>query len=270
MAFTGYVFNDLNHIYPYLEDAETGPTVIWARRQGNPAHHNTNELKFCLLGSAEYFLTLAFHPVYSGSITFELFCCCWVSADSTSCCFVDRQGNLIATYQKSFLYYTDERWADEGPGFISLQIERLGKVGIGICMDLNPYKYRKASAFEFANFHREHQTQIILCPMNWLDSNPSPSERNPQKPQNSTDSDSDDETTSEDENVSWSSLAYWKGRLSPLYANDEADSLRRPKVIFASCNRFDFLWHKLRNAVSTIETGTAWIFEEEREGCLGD
>lgn len=45
-----------------------------------------------------------------------------------SACFVDRDGNLITTYQKSFLYDTDERWADEGPGFKCLEVDGLGKV----------------------------------------------------------------------------------------------------------------------------------------------
>ncbi|ORE04732.1 hypothetical protein BCV72DRAFT_251071 [Rhizopus microsporus var. microsporus] len=36
MAFTGYVFNSVEEIMPYLEDAETGPTVNWARKQGYP------------------------------------------------------------------------------------------------------------------------------------------------------------------------------------------------------------------------------------------
>lgn len=30
----GYVFNSVEEIMPYLEDAETGPTVNWARKQG--------------------------------------------------------------------------------------------------------------------------------------------------------------------------------------------------------------------------------------------
>jgi predicted amidohydrolase len=45
-----------------------------------------------------------------------------------SACLVDRQGNLVTTYQKVFLYKVDEAWAQEGPGFQSMYIEGLGQV----------------------------------------------------------------------------------------------------------------------------------------------
>lgn len=45
-----------------------------------------------------------------------------------SLCCVNPEGKLITTYQKTFLYETDENWAIEGPGFVSFQVDRLGKV----------------------------------------------------------------------------------------------------------------------------------------------
>jgi protein N-terminal amidase len=33
-VFKGYVFKNLKEIWPYLEDAETGPSVQWAKEQG--------------------------------------------------------------------------------------------------------------------------------------------------------------------------------------------------------------------------------------------
>lgn len=45
-----------------------------------------------------------------------------------SIAFVDPQGHLVTTYAKSFLYYTDENWAEEGPGFKSIEVDGLGKV----------------------------------------------------------------------------------------------------------------------------------------------
>lgn len=36
-------------------------------------------------------------------------------------------------------------------------------------MDLNPYKFEAPfEAYEFANFHLQAQTKLILCSMNWL------------------------------------------------------------------------------------------------------
>jgi protein N-terminal amidase len=47
---------------------------------------------------------------------------------------VNADGETIANYRKSFLYYTDETWALEGPdGFFDGEIEGLGNVAMGIC-----------------------------------------------------------------------------------------------------------------------------------------
>lgn len=40
---------------------------------------------------------------------------------------------IIVNYRKSFLYYTDETWAAEGPGFYSGEIANLGNISMGIC-----------------------------------------------------------------------------------------------------------------------------------------
>jgi protein N-terminal amidase len=45
-----------------------------------------------------------------------------------SICFVNPEGKLVKTYQKAYLYETDETWAEEGPGFASFHVEGLGKV----------------------------------------------------------------------------------------------------------------------------------------------
>jgi protein N-terminal amidase len=47
---------------------------------------------------------------------------------------VNQEGETIANYRKSFLYYTDETWAHEGPdGFFDGEIDGLGNVAMGIC-----------------------------------------------------------------------------------------------------------------------------------------
>ena len=46
---------------------------------------------------------------------------------------VNADGETIANYRKSFLYYTDETWALEGPdGFFDGAIEGLGNVAIAV------------------------------------------------------------------------------------------------------------------------------------------
>lgn len=46
----------------------------------------------------------------------------------------NNEGETIANYRKSFLYYTDETWALEGPaGFYAGEFSGFGKVAMGIC-----------------------------------------------------------------------------------------------------------------------------------------
>lgn len=47
---------------------------------------------------------------------------------------VDKDGETIANYRKTFLYYTDETWALEGEGFFGYHIPELDKIAtMGIC-----------------------------------------------------------------------------------------------------------------------------------------
>ncbi|ORZ00419.1 carbon-nitrogen hydrolase [Syncephalastrum racemosum] len=142
MAFTGYKFENLDEIKPFLEDTETGPSVMWAKQQA------VRLAAYVVVGYPE------------------------VTSDGhyyNSLCFVDRQGQLLTTYQKTFLFETDEQWAREGPGFRTIDVPELGKVGLGICMDINPYKFEASfNAYEFATYHNEQKTQLIICCMAWL------------------------------------------------------------------------------------------------------
>lgn len=47
---------------------------------------------------------------------------------------VDNNGEKLADYSKSFLYYTDATWADEGRGFFGGNLGHLGQTALGICM----------------------------------------------------------------------------------------------------------------------------------------
>ncbi|EIE89535.1 hypothetical protein RO3G_14246 [Rhizopus delemar RA 99-880] len=80
------------------------------------------------------------------------------------------------------------------------------KIGFGICMDINPYQFK--SDFykcEFANYHLEQNTDLIICCMAWLKS------------------ESDEKDL----------MRYWALRLLPLYNN-----LNDGKhTYFIACNR---------------------------------
>lgn len=47
---------------------------------------------------------------------------------------IDNNGEKLADYSKSFLYYTDATWAHEGRGFYGGKLGRLGQTALGICM----------------------------------------------------------------------------------------------------------------------------------------
>jgi len=180
MAFIGYMFDNRDEINPHMED-EKGPTF-----------------EFCREVALEYssFVAAGYARLYSDEYDTKYF---------NSMCFVSPTGELLATYDKSFLYETDHNWADEGSGFMSIEVPQWNKkIGFGICMDINPYEYQDSSLYEFANYHKHNKTDLILFSANWLDSDVS---------------EYDD---------AYSTQAYWAQRLRPLLYG---------KTIFVACNR---------------------------------
>lgn len=169
-----------------------------------------------------------------------------------SLCLVNPEGVLVHTYQKHFLFEADETWAEEGPGFCAKEIivqtggggisERKMTAGMGICMDINPYRFTAPfRAFEFANFQRNAGADVILFSTNWLSyySGHDPNHRddpqvdgvarNEELNADSTDKQSkeDDRIGKSDDGVSdteacLEKVNYWALRLLPLY-RDEKD-----------------------------------------------
>lgn len=83
---------------------------------------------------------------------------------------VSPNGEVVATYRKTFLYYTDETWASEGDtGFFNGTLGALGQACMGICMDINPRKFEAPwSAYEFATHCVEADTPLVVLSMAWL------------------------------------------------------------------------------------------------------
>ncbi|CDH49785.1 carbon-nitrogen hydrolase [Lichtheimia corymbifera JMRC:FSU:9682] len=142
MAFTGYVFESSEEIEPYLEDEETGPSVMWAKKQAV---------------RLESFVVVGYPERTKDGKCYNSLCC------------INPKGERVKTYRKAFLYKNDEYWALEGPGFESLEIEGLGKVGFAICMDINPYQFKADfTAYEFARFHAAKKTRLVIGCMSWV------------------------------------------------------------------------------------------------------
>lgn len=110
----GYNFKSLQQISPYLEPTASGITSLWAR---------TTALKYECVVTVGYPEKVDVTPKWPASPEYY-----------NSAITVNPDGETIANYRKSFLYYTDETWALEGPdGFFDGEIEGLGNVAMGIC-----------------------------------------------------------------------------------------------------------------------------------------
>lgn len=63
----------------------------------------------------------------------------------------------------------DETWALEGHGFGKEFIPGLGQTAMGICMDINPYRFEAPwHAFEFAFHVLEVRANLVIVSMAWL------------------------------------------------------------------------------------------------------
>ncbi|KAK3359815.1 carbon-nitrogen hydrolase [Lasiosphaeria hispida] len=149
MAFSGYNFKSLEHIMPYLEPSGSGISSLWAR---------TTALKY------DCTVAVGYPEKVDGSrrqrSTPEYY---------NSLIVVNGDGETVANYRKTFLYYTDMTWAAEGKGFYAGEIEDFGKVAMGICMDINPYKFEAPwHAFEFAFHILEVKANLVIMSMAWL------------------------------------------------------------------------------------------------------
>ncbi|KAM3440407.1 hypothetical protein MY4824_002121 [Beauveria thailandica] len=195
LAFTGYNFKSLNQIAPYLEPSGSGITSLWAR---------TVALKYNCTVIAGYPEKVDVTPKWPTSPEYY-----------NSAIVVSPDGETIANYRKSFLYYTDETWALEGDGFYSGFLPSIGFASLGICMDLNPYKFEAPwHEYEFAFHALDVSANVVIVSMAWMTrEEPREFSRMPNEPDLET-------------------LTYWITRLEPLVRAD-----RRDEIIVVFVNR---------------------------------
>lgn len=78
---------------------------------------------------------------------------------------ISPEGQLALNYNKHFLYETDYKFCRVGERFRTVQIRTKSghemKVGVGICMDLNPEDFGDYSLFEIANFFLRESVDFI-------------------------------------------------------------------------------------------------------------
>jgi predicted amidohydrolase len=102
---------------PYTEPAGAGISALWAR---------TTALKYDCVVAVGY-------PEKVDSSRQRRFS---IPRYYNSLIMVNGDGETLANYRKSFLYYTDATWAQEGSGFFGGHIQGFGQVAMGICMFL--------------------------------------------------------------------------------------------------------------------------------------
>ena len=150
MALSGYIFDNAQDIQPYMSLYNQGDQYEFVSNL-------SKRLKcYSFLGYAE--VTQEGHYY-------------------NSCFIITPEGESLPSYRKHFLYTDDERWSLEGKNFGYIEITtKKGiqlKLGIGICMDINPYKFKSPfKKMEFANHCLNKNVDLIIFPTNWIDSEP--------------------------------------------------------------------------------------------------
>ncbi|KAK2594908.1 hypothetical protein QQS21_007356 [Conoideocrella luteorostrata] len=195
LAFSGYNFSSLRHISPCLELQGSGVSSLWA---------TSTALKHDCAVIAGYPEKVDLADSWPANPEYY-----------NSAVVVNSDGDVVANYRKAHLYYTDETWALEGSsGFLCHRIPGLGTLALGICMDLNPYRFEAPwDAFEFSTFALQSGARLVVVSMAWL------TQENPEmynKSANEPDMDT---------------LMYWVGRLEPII---RIESNQEVIVVFAN------------------------------------
>jgi protein N-terminal amidase len=162
-------------------------------------------------------------------------------------------GHVIGTYRKRFLYYTDETWAKEGDGntspsgFFAGALGALGHVSMGICMDINPYKFlSRWTDYEFASHVLSARTPLVVVNMAWLTRlTPQELTELPLRP--------DEET-----------FAYWIERFQPLLEADGRTGEDAGPIVVVCANRCGIEGNACfagTSAVFVVEAGKVSIFD---------
>ncbi|WFD33118.1 hypothetical protein MSPP1_004175 [Malassezia sp. CBS 17886] len=204
MALSGYVFESLEHVQPYLESpyADDSRTLDLCRAiaarlhcyvvagfperaakgaadalDGAPPHDARSELR---QNQASSYAPRVLGEAYNAAM------------------LVGRDGALLKVFRKHFLYETDTTWADEGPGFQTVALPGLGRVCVAVCMDMNPYQLDSDfQRYELAYFCDREKVDLLVVPMNWL------------MPE--------DEEPGADDRPSLGTINYWVTRSLPLW-----------------------------------------------------
>lgn len=255
MALTGYIFSDLNHIEPFLEDPydnkeKSSPSLMLARHLASTLSchviigfpYKPTDWKEMSKRHKDVSVAYDARPIdcqntNNGPVVHD---------DSlkyyNAALLVDRDGNLLHIFRKHFNFEDDKRWSQEGPGFETITLPGIGKVCVAICMDLNcEYKNNKElmrpysllsfplpfaaynfqtpfETYELARYCQREKVDILVMSLAWLTS-------------------LDPANEVQEDNLEGGSLADtingWATRLSPFLEPSDSKS----DFYFVACNR---------------------------------
>ena len=186
MAFSGYCFDDVADVSRVAE-TDDGPTVRWCAKHavrlgctvlcGYP--RRVPGAKIPNEGVAEAVADAGADALYNALVA------------------VGPDGNTLTHYHKSFLYVVDKTWADEGSGFVCVDVPvrraPLGGEGggvaegtesgareyafvratLGVCMDINPREFEAPwEAYELATAAKAHASSLVLFASAWTNNHP--------------------------------------------------------------------------------------------------
>lgn len=215
MCLSGYVFQGLNEIKPFCEQARDpdGPTVELSTSLSKRIGCYT------LMGFPEFSpdasaLTNASTPFDARPESEQQQ---QHTSPSTqhyynSALLTSPNGEIAHVFRKHFLFSDDERWSGPGAGFQFIDVDVRGgsaqvRIAVGICMDLNPYAFKtNFEKCEFTTWCRDNRVGLVLVPMAWL-------------------SGGGQEGTETD----WDVVDYWAARCAPLWEDVDC--------VFVACNR---------------------------------
>ncbi|KAF2861929.1 carbon-nitrogen hydrolase [Piedraia hortae CBS 480.64] len=228
MAFSGYNFPSRDAIEAFLEPSAAGPTTQWAVHTAQRLHCHV------LVGYPERTTS---GKAYNAAVT------------------VGPNGDVVAHHRKTFLYYTDETWAETEydppsgpPPFYCAPMRGLGDgapIGVGICMDINPHRFEAPwAAYEFANAMVSGGAKLVVLSMAWL-AQPTQTElpHAPDQPDLNT-------------------ITYWINRFVPLLTNDTPVD-----VVFANrCGSEDTVTYAGSSCVMRFNRGSVSMYSREQGG----
>ncbi|KIJ54807.1 hypothetical protein M422DRAFT_24696 [Sphaerobolus stellatus SS14] len=218
MVLTGYTFPSAEAIRPYLEHPETGPTSICCRDLAKRLRCHV------MAGYPEAIPDSDSDSDSSDNLV-----------GYNSALIYGPDGKYLGGYRKTNLFNTDMPWARAGDGFQIYNLgDILGRISLGICMDLNPFPSAVWTSlddgpYELAAYVKEQDTRLLVILCAWLDSKDDPAKR-------------------------WDlrTADYWLTRLLPLwYAKNGTTSEKETIVVV--CNRCG-------SEDDTLFAGTSAIF----------